>query len=179
MEYITGDHITGETIKSIRQMLSMTQREFAKFACVSKPTVERWEMSDKEITGPIVLLQQILLMHPELVKEMELPKQTLPFRMLYCYKDSVCTVIDIDEINREVRIKNYAKNLIFRAFGRNENPSFEDYEEFIESRCFPRERDKMKLMLKELDIPFYDPILIIEKTEGRMADDEFWIKIVR
>ena len=37
----------------------------------------------------------------------------------------------------------------------------------------------MKLQLKELGIPFYDPLLIIEKTEGRMADDHFWIRIER
>lgn len=28
----------------------------------------------------------------------------------------------------------------------------------------------MKLLLKELDLPFYDPFLIIEKTQGRMAE---------
>ncbi len=39
------------------------------------------------------------------------------------------------------------------------------------------ERDKMKLILKDLNIPFYDPIMIIKKTEGRMAEDNFWIKI--
>ena len=68
---------------------------------------------------------------------------------------------------------------MFRAFGVNETPSFEDYEEFIESRCFPRTRDKMKIMLEGLGIPFYDPILIVEKTGGRMAEDDFWIKIER
>ena len=68
---------------------------------------------------------------------------------------------------------------MFRAFGVNESPSFKEYEEFMESRCFPRERDKMKIMLEALDIPFYDPILIIEKTQGRMAEDEFWLKIER
>ena len=28
-------------------------------------------------------------------------------------------------------------------------------------------------------VPFYDPIMIIEKTEGRMAEDNFWIRIER
>ena len=179
MEYITPDHITGQTIKDMRSMLSMSQREFADFTGVSKPTVERWEMGKKDITGPITLLQQILLLHPELAEELALPEKKYPLRLLYCYKDSVCTVIDVDQIKRQVRIKNYARNLIYRAFGRNESPSYEDYEEFIESRCFPRQRDKMKLMLEEYGIPFYDPMLIIEKTQGRMADDEFWIRIVR
>ena len=29
------------------------------------------------------------------------------------------------------------------------------------------------------DVPFYDPFMIIEKTEGRMAEDDFWIRIER
>ena len=53
------------------------------------------------------------------------------------------------------------------------------YLEFLESRCFPKSRDKMKLVLKDLRLPFYDPIMIIEKTEGRMAEDDFWIRIER
>jgi putative transcriptional regulator len=35
------------------------------------------------------------------------------------------------------------------------------------------------LELKRLGLPFYDPLMIIEKTEGRMADDNFWIRIER
>ena len=53
------------------------------------------------------------------------------------------------------------------------------YVEFLESRCFPESRDKIKLVLKDLDLPFYDPFLIIEKTEGKMAEDDFWIRIER
>ena len=68
---------------------------------------------------------------------------------------------------------------MFRAFGREEHPTFEQYEEFLESRCFPRSRDKMKLILKDLDLPFYDSLMIIEKTQGRMAEDDFWIRIER
>ena len=95
------------------------------------------------------------------------------------YENTICTVIDVDESSREVEIHNYIDKPMFRAFGVNTEPTFEDYEEFIESRCFPRQRDKMKLELKRLGIPFYDPIMIIEKTEGRMPEDNFWIKIER
>jgi putative transcriptional regulator len=95
------------------------------------------------------------------------------------YEDMVCTVIDVDEPRRIVKIRNYIGDPLFRAFGRNTEPEFEDYEEFLKSRCFPETRDKIKLELKRLGIPFYDPILIIEKTEGRMAEDEFYIVIER
>ena len=37
----------------------------------------------------------------------------------------------------------------------------------------------VKKILKDMDLPFYDPFLIVEKTEGKMAEDNFWIKIER
>ncbi len=107
----------------------------------------------------------------------EIPPRKLPIRMWYMYKDRPCTLIDVDEKKQIVCIKNYVDNLQFRAFGCNTKPNIEAYREFLESRCFPRTRDKMKLQLKELDVPFYDPYLIIKKTQGRMAEDDFWIKI--
>ena len=100
-------------------------------------------------------------------------------RLWYYYKNEVCTIIDVDERKHIVKVYNYTGDDMLKAFGKKPQISYEMYEEFLESRCFPRERDKMKLKLRELDIPFYDPMMIIEKTEGRMAEDEFWIKIER
>ena len=81
------------------------------------------------------------------------------------------------EYEQEVKVPE--KVWSFRAFGTVEDPDYNDYQEFLESRCFPESRDKMKLILKDLGLPFYDPIMIIEKTEGRMAEDDFWIRIER
>ncbi|MCR5767011.1 MAG: helix-turn-helix domain-containing protein [Lachnospiraceae bacterium] len=178
-EYITPKYTNSREIKSVRSMLNLTQKQFADFVGVSKPTVERWESSDDKITGPIVLLIEILRRSPQIESDFTLPPNAAKMRLKYYYRDMLCTVIDVDEIAQRVWIKNYTNNLIFRAFGRNEQPSFADYEEFLESRCFPRTRDKMKLMLKEYDLPFYDPLLIIEKTGGRMEEDEFHIVVER
>lgn len=177
--FVTPNSISADNIKALRGKLNMTQREFAFFCNVSKPTIERWETSDKDITGPITLLAQIVLLHPDIAEELSLPERKYPMRLWYYHCDTVCTIIDVDTINQKIKIKNYTSNLIFRAFGKNESPTFDDYEKFLRSRCFPEERDKMKLMLKELDIPFYDPLMIIEKTDGRMAEDNFWIRIDR
>ena len=68
---------------------------------------------------------------------------------------------------------------MFRAIGVVETPDFDLYLEIHETRSFPSSRDKMKLILKDLYLPFYDPMMIIEKTEGRMAEDDFWIRIER
>lgn len=178
-KFITSECVTGEYVKRVRKKLGLTQKEFAQLVNASKPTIERWETSDKEITGPITILLRLLEENPNFVTELEVPEKKYPVRMWYMYNDSVCTLIDINEQKREVHIKNYTDRLMFRAFGIVEKPTFEQYEEWLESRCFPRERDKMKIMLRELDIPFYDPMLIVEKTEGRMAEDNFWIRIER
>lgn len=176
--YIIPGYITGNEIKNVRKKLKMTQKEFALFASVSKPTVERWEREEK-VSGPIVSLIEILKRDLSIPEKFRIPEKKYKLRLYYMFENTVCTIIDIDEVNRSVAIKNYTSNPQFRAFGINTEPTFEDYEEFIESRCFPRSRDKIKLELERLGIPFYDPLLIIEKTEGRMAEDDFWIKTER
>ena len=39
--------------------------------------------------------------------------------------------------------------------------------------------DQLKIPEKilPLDLPYYDPFLIIKKTQGHMAEDDFWINI--
>lgn len=169
VKYAIPKMISGKEIKRIRRKLELTQAEFAELANVSQKTVERWEAGQKEITGPVVTLVKLLSECPKIEKELCIPEKRYPLRLWYLSGNQVCTVIDVDEQNRKVEIHNYTKDLISRAFGVIEHPSFEDYEAFLESRCFPRTRDKMKLTLEHLNLPFYDPFLIIEKTKGRMA----------
>lgn len=178
-KYITPEFTSAEEIKRVRKQLGLTQKEFAVLINCSKSSVERWERSSDPIIGPIVLLLKFLERYPQYVAEIEIPKKVYPVRMWYMHGQDICTLIDVDEVNRQVRIKNYTDNLMFRAFGNIENPDYQMYTEFLESRCFPESRDKLKLILKDLDLPFYDPFMIIEKTEGKMAEDDFWIKIER
>lgn len=177
--FITPKYVTAEEIKRVRKKIKLTQKEFAKFINCSKSTIERWETSEEPITGPVALVVKMLERHPEYVEEMELPDKVYPIRLFYMHKQTLCTVIDVDEVKKCVKIVNYTDNVMFRAFGIIENPDYNMYTEFLESRCFPRSRDKIKLVLRDLNLPFYDPFMIIEKTEGRMAEDDFWIKIER
>ena len=177
--FVTPEYTTGEEIKEVRKQLGLTQKEFAQLIGCSKPTIERWERSVDTITGPVCLLLKMLKKYPDYVSKMKLPEKTYPLRLYYMHHQTICTVIDVNELKREVKIYNYTDHILFRAFGVEENPDYEQYLEFLESRCFPRSRDKMKLILKDLDLPFYDPFMIIEKTEGKMAEDDFWIRIER
>ncbi len=177
--FITTKYTTAQEIKDVRSKLKLTQKEFAHLANCSKATVERWETSKEKISGPISALVDILKKHPDYAEELKVPQKKVPIRLWYMHNDNVCTMIDVDEMKREVSIKNYTDHIMFRAFGVEENPSYEMYTQFLESRCFPESRDKLKLVLKDLNLPFYDPFMIIEKTEGRMAEDNFWIEIER
>ena len=177
--YALPDSVRGADIKTVRESLKLTQRRFADLVGVSVKTVERWESSSDEIRGPIIFLLKLLWENPDLPEAFEVPEKPWKLRIWYMFRDEVCTIIDLDEKNRRVKIKNYTDRLQYRAFGINEHPTYEDVEEFLESRCFPRERDKQKLILDALDIPFYDPMMIIERTKGRMAEDDFWLKLDR
>ena len=78
---------------------------------------------------------------------------------------------------KTIQIENHTDRILDTAFGVNTTPTWKDFETFLEDRCFPRTRDKMKLVLEDIGLPFYDTFMIIEKTQGRMAEDDFWIRI--
>ena len=177
--YAVPEFILSEDIKRVRRKLNMSQSEFAKLIRSSKPTVERWEMSKDKITGPIVFLINMLDDNIDYVEEITIPEKEYNLRLYYMYKNKICTVIDVDTVKEKIKIKNFVKYFLFKAFGNNEKPTYKDYEQFLRDRCFPETRDKLHLVLEDLGLPFYDPFMIIEKTEGRMAEDDFWIKIER
>ena len=162
--YAVKHSIRAEDIRILRKKLKLTQKDFAKLVNVSQKTIERWESENRDITGPVTTLVHILNEYPQIEENLRVPEKEYPIRLWYMFKS---------------KIYNYTNNFIKKAFGRNEKPTFEEYEEFLESRCFPRQRDKIKLVLEDLNLPFYDPFMIIEKTEGRMAEDDFWIRIER
>ena len=104
------------------------------------------------------------------------PDPGYTLRMTYMCHDSICTIIDVDFFNRQIKIKNYTSDLLLRAFGVIEQPDWDDFEYFLADRCFPPTRGNVKSILKSLGLTDYDPLQIIEKTEGRMAEDDMWIK---
>ena len=179
MREFVNNCLDGKEFKRIRMKCNCTQDNIASFLNVSTKTIERWESSDKNVPGSTARLMKMLDDDPSLLNDYEIPKRTTNLRIKYMFHHDLCTIIDVDEMNRKVTIKNFTQCYLFCAFGVVQNPTYEQYEEFLESRCFPRTRDKMKIMLKALEIPFYDPMLIIEKTKGRMAEDDFWLDIER
>lgn len=99
-------------------------------------------------------------------------------RLNYMNQNELCTTIDVDFKHEKISIKNYTDKIPLRAFGTVENPTWEDFEWFLKDRCFPETRAHLKWVLSDVGVPFYDPLLIIEKTKGQMAEDQQWIDVI-
>ena len=99
-------------------------------------------------------------------------------RMNYMNRQDLCTVIYVDFKHERISIENHTNKIPLRAFGVLENPSWEDFQIFLEDRCLPRTRAGLKEILRDMGVPFYDPLLIIENTQGRIAGDNQWIALI-
>lgn len=97
-------------------------------------------------------------------------------RITYMNGQKSCTIIDVDFINEKIAIKNRTDDILHRAFGVVEEPTWQQFQEFLEDRCFPETRGNIKSILKDLQLDSYDPLQIVEKTNGKTADDNLWLK---
>lgn len=105
------------------------------------------------------------------------PDQGYTMRMVYMHNATPCSDIDINFLDKTIKVRNYTDDLLHRAFGVLANPTWDDFEDFMRYRCFPETRGDAKQLLKQLGIDNYDPLQIIEKTCGKIADDNMWIKV--
>lgn len=98
-------------------------------------------------------------------------------KLSYFDGEKLCTTIIADSTERVLYIENHTDRVIKTAFGNNLVPTWEDLQHFLEERCIPRARAGLREYLETIGVEEYDPIEIIKKTEGRMAEDDQWIRI--
>lgn len=154
----------GETVTSLAREYGVSRQTLSGYLTVKKPeeeqicaTIRKWMKLNQKFS--------------------EVNVMDYTMRMDYMCKDELCTAILVDFKRQKIAAYNETDNVIHRAFGIKVKPNWEDFEEFLEERCFPRTRDHMRLILRDLGLDFYDPLSIVEKTKGRMAEDLQWIKI--
>jgi len=107
----------------------------------------------------------------------KVPENHRILRMTFYNMNQPCTMIIADYTSQTVRVKNCIDNPVKTAFGTNHNPTWEQYQEFLASRCVPRERAGLREYLEAIGVEEYDPLAIIRKTGGRMAEDHQWLQI--
>ena len=100
-------------------------------------------------------------------------------RLDFMYKQKVCTEIYVDFENKQIKIINRTNDIMKRAFGVKENPTWEDFESFLEERCFPNSRAMKKTILQRIGVDSYDPLQILEMNKGRTAEDNQYINFTR
>lgn len=91
--------------------------------------------------------------------------------------EQLCSTIYADFTEQSVIVENQAVPPIKTAFGSNPLPSWEDFQRFLEERCVSRQRAGLREYLEVLGLDEYDPLAIIEKTDGRMAEDQQWLSM--
>lgn len=97
-------------------------------------------------------------------------------KMYFLDKDKIVTTIEYSYMTEEVKIQNYESHILRLPFGVVQNPTFAMFEDFLESRCFPRTRYNAKQLLARLGLTTYEPLDIIRKTHGVQNEDTCWIR---
>ena len=163
IEEIRVRHESGETITALAKECGISRQALSKYLN-QKP--EEMEMVCRTICQWAKLNQRF---HAVNVMDYNM-------RIDFMCEEECCTVILVNFREKKIAIKNETDELIHRAFGIKVKPDWEDFEEFLESRCFPRTRDGLRMILDDIGLDFYDPLAIVEKTKGRMAEDFQWMK---
>lgn len=96
----------------------------------------------------------------------------------YYDKNTLCTVALVDFTAKQVCVENRVASVLDTAFGVNKTPTWEDFLNFLADRCIPKTRFGLDYYLKEVGVSEYDPVQLVEKTQGRMAEDHKWLEIV-
>ena len=92
--------------------------------------------------------------------------------------DTLCTTIVADFTDHTLCAENHTGQLVKTAFGKKQLPTWADLMAFLEERCVPRRREGIREYLDALGLDEYDPWEIIQRTQGRMAEDQQWIEVV-
>ena len=89
----------------------------------------------------------------------------------------LCTTIYADFTDKTLVALNHIDDPVKTAFGNNALPTWEDFHAFLEDRCVPRGRAGLREYLEVIGLAEYDPVEIIRKTAGRMAEDSQWLEM--
>lgn len=103
------------------------------------------------------------------------PGEGFTMRIDYRQESRICTVIYVDFLAQKIMIQNRTDDMLDRAFGVIEQPTWQDFERFLISRCFPKSRGCAKAILQHLGLDDYDPLRIVEVTGGRTAEDNMYL----
>lgn len=150
---------------------------------VSIPSVWMKELSidenhrevDLVFNGETITLSRLQTMEEFAEQKLALGHDVRAFR--YYDDQKLCTLIYADFTDKTLKAENHTDNLVKTAFGNRAIPSWSDFQAFLEERCIPRDRAGLREYLETIGVEAYEPIDIIKKTAGHMAEDQQWLEM--
>lgn len=125
--------------------------------------------------GERIVLSPALSMEEYIAQKQAAGHQVYSFR--YYDADQLCTLIYADFTDQTVQAENYTNKLVKTAFGKKSLPTWEDLLAFLEERCIPKGREGLGDYLIDIGTDEYEPLEIIKKTQGRMAEDDQCLEV--
>lgn len=175
MEYRTG--------KVIVSSAGGTAASGSKTYKVSIPSLWIKEMGIDENKRNIELMfdgNSIYITAEKTIEEFVSQKRTMGHQLKkfsFFDDNGLCSIICADFTDETLKVQNYTDDVVKTAFGNNKLPTWEEFMNFLEERCIPKERSGIREYLEAIGVAEYNPLEIIKKTKGKMAEDKQWIEI--
>lgn len=151
-----------QNIKTLRQSVSMTQREFSNKYNISIRTIQKWERNGS--TPPDYLIELI-------AKDIFMEKTEL---FMECYwKNERTASVRLD--NHYAYITRYIIHPVKQIFYADKITRFE-FGEILEDRCWDKHRADIDEILEMIGLDEYNPYEICKRTHGRMYQDNIWFR---
>lgn len=138
MESSSASMISVNEVVAIRKLHGLTTREFAAILNVNIKTIERWEKGVSTPSGTAATILDLIKRYPETINQLKVDKMPFDLRFKIYANTEIPTlvcVIDVNEVDRLVELKNYTGVIDDLPFGDNLMPNYEDYDSFIRSLC--------------------------------------------
>lgn len=100
--------------------------------------------------------------------------KSIDYEFDYMDRDDIVSHITVYK-DGSVDIENFTDNKYLLPFLFN-GVTREDVEDMFARRVFDIGRPDKYELLKQMGVPFYDPLMIILRTRGVMLRDHFWIR---
>lgn len=125
--------------------------------------------------GERITVSPMLSMEEYAGRKLAVEHQIYSFQ--YYDANQLCTLIYADFTDQTLQVRNDTADLVKTAFGKKALPTWDDLLAFLEERCIPRGRAGLRDYLADIGADEYDPLEIIKRTAGRMAEDDQWLKV--
>ncbi len=169
LQEIRRRHEAGETVTALAGIYGVSRQTLHRY--LKKPAQEGPSPGSRRIYRSLKEWQRLNRDFPDV----DVREYTL--RMDYMNGAECCSRLLVNFQRHQVVVANETDVAFHRAFGVKARPTWEDFEAFLEERCMPGSRDRLRLVLEDIGVDSYDPMTIIERTQGRMAEDRQWLKL--